>query len=252
MIESICFSDLHIAPYNVKDVAVVLQQITDDILDRLPEGIIILGDIGNFDSHNRKSDKFGTADIKEEKEAVKEVLCEYLFNPIYEYNEHQRNIKKKLYKPTVIIGLGNHDKAEYKWFKGLFEAISKRLRIPVVVNDDETLIEANGVYFKHTFDKGISGTMHSTCAGLLKDWHCSCVQGHRHVREIAEDSNLDGKKTFAICLPCATAERPDWARESSNKWDTGWLRLSWDDKSYHYEFMEYKEDDRVHDISETC
>lgn len=252
MVESICFSDLHISPDTVKDVEKVLTQITEDILDRLPEAIICVGDIGNWDSHNRKSENYKTADTNEEKAAVKKVLCDCLFKPLNDFNDIRRTQKRKLYKPTIIFCLGNHDKLEYHWFKTFFKAISERLRMPVYVNDDETLVEANGVYFKHTFDKGISGTAHTTCAGILKDLHCSCVQGHRHVREVAEDRDLDGKKIFAICLPCATADRPDWAKESSAKWDTGWLRLQWDDdKDYHYEFMEY-DDDRVFTVPETC
>ena len=73
------------------------------------------------------------------------------------------------------------------------------------------------------------------------------------MREVAEDRDLEGHKLFAICLPCATTERPDWAKESSEKWDIGWLRLQLDTcypfKEYHYEFMEY-DDDRVYALPE--
>lgn len=253
MRESICFSDLHISPDTVEDVAVVLRRITDDILDRLPEAIVCVGDIGAFDSHNKKSDKYKTADIHKEKEAIKNVLCEHFFKPLYEYNEHQREMKKRLYKPLIIFCLGNHDQLEHRWYESMFKAISDRLKIPVYVHDDETLVEIDGIYFKHTFEKGISGSAHTTCAGALKDLHCSCVQGHRHVREVAEDCDLSGKKIFSICLPCATTDRPDWACESSLKWDTGWLRLSWDTPNkYHYEFMEFVDDDRVFALPEAC
>lgn len=251
MYESICFSDLHISPDTVEDVAPVLQQITDDILDSFPDFVVCVGDIGTFDSHNRKSEKFNTSDVKEEKKAVKDVLCKYLFKPIAEFNNRKRQMKKRLYKPTFVFCLGNHDKQEFKWFLGLFQEISKRLKCRVFVYPEDETAYVAGIYFKHTFDKGISGTAHTTCAGLLKDTHCRCVQGHRHVREVAEDSYLNGEKVFAMCLPCATLERPRWAGEGTKKWDTGWLRLSWDFCGYHYEFMEY-DYDRIYTVPETC
>lgn len=249
-IESICFSDLHISPETAEDASEVLSQISEDILNRLPNVIVCVGDIGTFDSHNRKSATFATADVKEERKAVRDVLCDYLFKPIFDFNCLQKIHKKKLYKPLMIFCLGNHDKAEHKWFESFFKNVSERLKTTVHCFNEDQVIEVAGVWFKHTFDKGISGTAHTTCAGVLKDLHSCCVQGHRHVREIAEDRDLEGHKMFAICLPCATLNRPEWAGESSKKWDTGWLRLSWDSvKDYHYEFMEF-DYDRVFTIPE--
>ena len=251
--ELICFSDLHISPRTVKNVAEVLQQITEDILDRQPQAVVCVGDIGDFASHNRKSVEFKTADTKEELKAVKDVLCNYLFKPIADYNEHRRELKKKCYKPRFIFCLGNHDKLEHRWFESFFKEVSKRLRCPIEVVDEDAMgIADDLVYFKHTFDKGISGIAHTTCAGILKDLHATCIQGHRHVREVAEDRDLEGRKIIAICLPCATTDRPEWAAESAMKWDTGWLRFSYDlSRNFHYEFMEF-DDDRVFTMAETC
>ena len=253
--ELICFSDLHISPRTVKNVGEVLQQITADILDRQPYAVVCVGDIGDFASHNKKSAEFATADTKLERKAVKDVLCEYLFKPIAEYNDRKRALKKKCYKPVFYFCLGNHDRLEHRWLEGFFGEVAKRLNCRINVCDEETLVHFDDeVFFKHTFDKGISGIAHTTCAGILKDLHKTCVQGHRHVREVAEDRDLQGRKIIAICLPCATTDRPDWAAESAMKWDTGWLRLSYGyspDEDPHYEFMEF-DNDRIYALAETC
>lgn len=236
--EFICFSDLHISPTTREKSAYVLAHITEDILSRLPDAIVCVGDIGTFDSHNKKSDLFQTSEVEEERKSVADVLCTHLFKPLSDYNDRRREMKKKLYKPTILFCLGNHDKLEHRWFKGFFEAVSKRIGIDIIVADNKELVWVYDVCFSHTFDKGISGVAHTTCAGLLKDLHCSCVQGHRHVREVAEDRTLEGNKIFCICLPAATTDRPIWAYSGATKWDTGWLRLTTGGGEPHYEFME--------------
>lgn len=242
--ETICFSDLHISPKTVEGVGKVLTAIVEDILDRKPGAIICTGDIGEFSSHNRKSTEFKTADTNVEKKAVKDCLCNYLFKPIADYNNSKRALKKKLYRPDFFFLMGNHDKLEFHWYQKLFAEIAKRLHCRIDVNDEETVLNFDdNIFFKHTFMKGISGTPHTSCAGVLKDLHASCIHGHRHVREVAEDRDLKGNKITCICLPCATPYRPDWACESAQKWDTGWLRLSFDISGIkHYEFMEYEGD----------
>ena len=237
--EYICFSDLHISPTTVEESSYVLQYITEDILNRFPEVIVCVGDIGTFDSHNKKSELFGTSELKEERDSVVKVLSENFFKPLSDYNDSRRAMKKKLYRPIIMFMLGNHDKLEYKWFKSFFEKMSERIGFKIYVLDHKEIYESEDVWFAHTFDKGISGIAHTTCAGMLKDFHKSCIQGHRHVREVAEDRDLDGNKIFAICLPCATTSRPEWAYSGCSKWDTGWLRLSiTPGRDPHWEFME--------------
>jgi len=237
--EYICFSDLHISPTTVEESSFVLRHITEDILNRFPDVIVCVGDIGTFDSHNRKSELFGTSELKEERESIIKVLSENFFKPLSDYNDSRRAMKKKLYRPIIVFMLGNHDKLEYKWFQGFFEKMSERIKNCIYLFNNKDIFSSEGVSFSHTFDKGISGIAHTTCAGMLKDFHISCIQGHRHVREVAEDRDLEGHKIFGICLPCATVDRPEWAYSGCSKWDTGWLRLSIKPcKEPHWEFME--------------
>ena len=238
--EFICFSDVHISPATREKSATVLTHIVEDILSRLPDYVVCCGDIGTFDSHNRKSELFKISEVEAEKDSVKDVMCEYFFKPIQDYNDRRKAMKMKMYKPTMVFCLGNHDKYEHKWMKQFLEAVGERMRMDFIVADHKEIVEIDGVFFSHTFDKGISGIAHSTCEGLLKDLHRTCIQGHRHVREVAEDRTLNGEKIACFCLPAATADRPIWAYSGASKWDTGWLRLRTGGE-LHYEFMEVED-----------
>lgn len=238
--EFICFSDVHISPTTKEKSSIVLTHIVEDILSRLPDVIVCCGDIGTFDSHNRKSELFKISEVEAERDCVKEVMCEYFFKPIQEYNDRRRVLKQKLYRPLFVFCLGNHDKYEHKWMQQFLEAVGERMKMSFLVADHKEIVEIDGVFFSHTFDKGISGIAHSTCDGLLKDLHKTCVQGHRHVREVSEDRTLDGEKIACFCLPAATTDRPIWAYSGASKWDTGWLRLRTGGE-LHYEFMEVED-----------
>lgn len=232
--EYIVFGDLHISPETEQLVIPVLEKITADILLRKPRYVVCTGDVGDFKSTSRFTKNKGDFSTQNELNSVFEVLTKYFYKPLADYNRRKRKLKKKLYRPFIIFCIGNHDKDVADQLEDFYFK-HKTVSVPY-----RQAMCADGVSFSHAFEKGVSGTVHTSCAGILKDLHMSCVCGHQHVREVAEDRDISGNRLIALRCPCATLARPAWAGVGAAKWDTGWLRLSKDRwNNYHYEFMEF-------------
>lgn len=227
------FSDLHITPTGY-DTA-ILREISQVIRTSRPDYIVCTGDLGEFASQNRLVKDRGAFSVADELTVVMNYLDAYIFSPVKSIQKSQRAKKKKLYRPKIVMCLGNHDAP-------VSEALTKMLKglgATVVQHRDYIVLE--DILFSHTIDNGISGQACTTATQILQNTMMRSVSGHSHVRSIVEQRDSQGWKYFAIKMPCARLDTPEWTLQGSQKWDRGYLCLTVDTDSdwYHYSFREF-------------
>lgn len=227
------FSDLHITP-NGYDTT-ILREIASVISKAKPDYIVCTGDIGDFASQNRLVKDRGSFSVAEELTAVMNCLDSFIFGPIKDIQRRQKQNKKKMYKPDVVICLGNHDAP-------VAEALTTMLEDKAIVVQHRDFITLEDVCFSHTFDFGITGNPCSTTQQIIQNTYKRTVSGHSHVRSVTEQRDINGHKIFAIKMPCSTLSYPKWAGQSAFKWDRGYLCLTIDTASdwFHYSFREVR------------
>ena len=227
------FSDLHITPENYN--TAILKEISCVITKSKPDYIVCTGDCGEFASQNRLVKDRGLYSVADELTVVMNYLDSYIFAPVKRIQSRQRRAKKKVYKPTIVFCLGNHD----SYVSDALTPMLKGLGAIVVQHRDYIVLE--NIMFSHTIDKGISGQACVTSSEILQTTMMRSISGHSHVRSITEQRDSKGWKYFAIKLPCCTLNHPDWTIQGSNKWDRGYLCLTVDTESdwYRYCFREF-------------
>lgn len=227
------FSDLHITPKDY-DTA-ILKEISQVISKSRPDYIVCTGDCGEFASQNRFVKDRGSFSVADELTVVMNYLDSYIFGPVKRIQKRQRTSKKKLYKPTIVFCLGNHDAP-------VSDALTPMLRAEgAIVVQHRDYIVLEDILFSHTIDNGISGQACTTASQILQSTLMRSVSGHSHVRSVVEQRDSKGWKYFAIKMPCCTLNHPDWTIQGSQKWDRGYLCLTVDTASdwYYYSFREF-------------
>ena len=227
------FSDLHITPkgYN----PAILKEISSVITKSKPDYIVCTGDLGEFASQNRLVKDRGLFSVADELTVVMNYLDSFIFTPVKRIQNRQRGAKKKLYKPSIVFCLGNHDAPVEDALRPMLEALGAT----VVSHRDYIVLE--DILFSHTIDNGISGQACTTTQQILQSTLMRSVSGHSHVRGITEQRDSNGHKYFAIKMPCCTCNYPEWTIQGSKKWDRGylWLTVETDSDWYQYTFREY-------------
>lgn len=203
----------------------------------LPDYIVCTGDLGSFDSQNRLVRDRGNFSVADELTMVMTYIESYIVNTVRRIREEQRRSKKRMYRPRIVFCLGNHD----AYVTDALTPMLESLGIEVVQHRDYISLE--GILFSHTFDNGISGQACVTTKQILDNTLMRSVSGHSHVRSITEQRDANGHKVFAIKMPCATMSKPQWALQSSLKWDRGYLCLTVDTDSdwFQYTFREVQD-----------
>jgi hypothetical protein len=152
-----------------------------------------------------------------------------LLEPLFKYNDRARKNKDKLYKPRMVLTLGNHEN-----------------RINRVINEDrklEGLISTNdlpyqdwevvpflevecidGVAYSHFFTSGCMGRPITTAQALLTKKHMSCIAGHQQGRQIAYARRADGREMTAIISGSFYEHDEDYMDHQSNQvWKGCWM-----------------------------
>lgn len=228
------FSDLHITPKGYD--TTLLKEISSVILKYRPDYIICTGDVGDFASQNKLVKDRGIYSVADELTVAINYLDSYVFMPLTRLQKRQRANKKKIYKPRIVFCLGNHDAPVSTALTPMLEGLGAE------VIQYKRWINIDGVVFSHTFDNGISGYPCTDTKQILQNTLMRSISGHSHVRSITEQRDTEGNKIFAIKMPCANLEEPEWAGQSVKKWDRGYLCLTIDTDSdwFNYTFREHK------------
>lgn len=185
-----------------------------------PDYIIHLGDVADLDSQARLISNRGLYSLEEELKVVEHTL-EAFHNVFKDYNNKQRQNKKKMYRPHLVLTLGNHDvRNGITHIQELFESFGWSV-YPYL---EPVLIE--GITFVHCMHRGLSDSICTTAQELLENWHGNIVVGHGHHKDFFESFSMATRETItALRSPCFMSEVSNWAVQTNNKWSKGFTEI---------------------------
>ena len=126
-------------------------------------------------------------------------------SPILEEQSRQRKNKERVWKPRLILTLGNHEQRIPK-------AVESDAKLDGVMSIKDLKYEefgwevypflqpviVEGVAFCHYYPSGQLGRPTVSARAILNKMHMSCVAGHQQGRDIAYGKRADGKEITAI------------------------------------------------------
>lgn len=202
-----------------------LEHIGMYIVEKQPDVIVQLGDwadMPSLSSYDVGKKSFEGRRYTKDIEAV-QVAMGKLLTPLYFLQQRQYRDKKKIYKPRMVLTLGNHEE-----------------RINRAVNNDPKLeglidihdlgyegfgwevipflkpIVIEGVAFSHYFVTGTAGRAASTANAQLNKKHMSCVAGHQQGLQIATAHRADGVRLTSIIAGSCYTHNEEYMGEQGN------------------------------------
>tara|TARA_R110000868_G_scaffold385929_1_gene654023 strand:+ start:3699 stop:4472 length:774 start_codon:yes stop_codon:yes gene_type:complete len=215
------------------------------IVDYRPDVVVNIGDFADMPSlstHDIKGSKyFEGLRYKKDIRAVKKGM-ELLLHPLRELQRIQKTSKHKVYKPRMVLTLGNHEN-----------------RIERAVNNNPTLeglistrdldyekdwevygflkpIFIGGVGFSHYWPVGAMGRPAASPAAIINKLHMSCIAGHQQGKQIAYGKRADGKPICSIIAGSYYLHDEGYMDQLSNRHWRGLVMLN-DVKDGHFDEM---------------
>lgn len=202
-------------------------------VEKKPEVIVCLGDFADMpslSSYDQGKKSFEGKRYVKDIEAAKNAMSCFM-SPIVEFNAKAKKNKEKLYKPKLILTLGNHEH-----------------RISRAINDDPKLdgvlsvsdlgykelgwevhpfldvVVVDGVAYSHYFTSGLLGRPVTSAAACLAKKHQSCVMGHVQQRQIAYAQKADGTQMTAIFAGTCNMHEEEYLGPQGNSfWRGFWM-----------------------------
>ena len=177
------------------------------ICDYRPDVIVNIGDFADMPSlstHDLKGSKYFEGlrykkDIEVAKMAMKKLL-----KPLRDLQAKQRKNKEKVYKPRMLLTLGNHENR-------IDRAINNNPTLDGLISVEDLEYDkdwevypflhpvfVNGVGFNHYWPVGAMGRPAGSAAAIINKLHMSCVAGHQQGKQVAYGKRADGKPICAI------------------------------------------------------
>jgi hypothetical protein len=209
------------------------------IMDEMPDVIVNLGDhcdLPSLSSYDRGKRSFEGRRFARDCQAGWDAQ-DKLLTPMATFNDRQRRNAKRLYRPRMVMTLGNHeerinritnDTPELEGAIGVEDLGYEEFGWEV--SPYQVPVEIAGIHFNHCFATGVSGRPISGvnhARSLITKLHTSCVVGHSHMIDHAEQAKPDGTRIFGLVAGCYT--HPDmiegWNLATYHLWWRGVVML---------------------------
>jgi len=209
------------------------------IVDIQPDVIIDMGDfedMPSLSSYDKGKMSYEGRRYKRDLEAAHKAR-ELLNGPISEYNKRKKLNKERQYRPSKIALGGNH--FERRVTTAIELAPMLEGTISVRDNRCEDFgweyipflepITLDGFTYSHYFQG--NGTSNPIGMGkypaqvMLREKHTSCVMGHNHLFDVANDLNAREERIWAFSAGCYFDHWEDYAGRNNNRWWRGILVL---------------------------
>jgi hypothetical protein len=158
----------------------------------------------SLSSHDIKGSKyFEGLRYQKDIEAAKEGM-RLLLAPLRELQKTQKDTKHKVYKPRMVLTLGNHEQRIHRavnnnpMLEGLISTKDLEYEKDWEVHEFLRPVFINGVGFSHYWPVGAMGRPAASPAAIISKLHMSCVAGHQQGKSIAYGKRADGKPICAI------------------------------------------------------
>lgn len=208
------------------------------IVDEKPDVIVDIGDRADMPSlstYDKGTKGFEGRRYKEDIASV-HTANKLILKELHKLQDKQRDAKLKLYKPRLVMCLGNHEHR-------IVRAVNSTPELYGTLSYDDLGYEADGwevydfldhveiqgILFSHYFVSGVMsrpiGGVNAARSQILKT-HRSCVSGHSHLFDYAEDTDACGKKVQSLVCGVYVEENPPWnTTQAFDKWSSGIVLL---------------------------
>lgn len=155
---------------------------------------------------------------------VARLAMSILMTPIVDEQQRQRRNKEKVWKPRLILTLGNHEQRINK-------AINNDRKLEDLISVADLGYEAwgwevydfldpvnvDGIMYCHYFTSGVMGRPVTTAQALLTKKHMSCIAGHQQGKQIATAERADGTRITGIIAGSFYQHDEDYLYAQGNK-----------------------------------
>jgi hypothetical protein len=205
------------------------------IVDYRPDVVVNMGDFADMPSlstHDIKGSKyFEGLRYKKDVEVTKAAM-QVLLNPVKDLQLKQKRNKEKVYKPRMVMLLGNHENR-------IDRAVNNNPTLDGLISTKDLCYERdwevhpflhpvfiNGVGFNHYWPVGAMGRPASTAAAIINKLHMSCIAGHQQGKQVAYGKRADGKPICSIITGSYYLHDESYMDQLSNKHWRGLVMLN--------------------------
>ena len=177
------------------------------IVDYRPDVVVNGGDFADMpslSSHDVKGSKYFEGLRYKNDVAIVHKAMDMLLEPLRDLQRRQRQNKEKVYKPRLVMTLGNHenriDRAvnNNPTLEGLISTGDLNYERDWEVHPFLHPVFIGGVGFSHYWPVGAMGRPASSAAVIVNKLHMSCIAGHQQGKQVAYGKRADGTAITAI------------------------------------------------------
>jgi len=182
-----------------------LTRIGQYMVEKKPEVVVHLGDFVDMESLSSydvgKKSFEGKRYVKDIEAARQAMDC--LLGPLREFNAKAKKNKEKLYRPRLVLTLGNHEQRISRAVENdpKLEGLIKYEDLPYKdweVHDFLKPVFINGIAYSHFFPTGVMGRPATTASAMVSRLHMSCIAGHQQGKQVAYGKRPDGSTITCI------------------------------------------------------
>jgi hypothetical protein len=196
------------------------------ICEYKPNVVVCLGDFADMpslSSHDKAGSKYFEglrykADIEVAKGAMSMLL-----KPLNDLQSTQKRNKEKVYKPRMVMLLGNHENR-------IDRAVNNSPVLEGLISTKDLEYERHwethgflhpvfidGVGYNHYWPVGAMGRPASSASAIISKLHMSCVAGHQQGKQVAYGKRADGVPLCAIIAGSYYLHNEHYMDSLSNK-----------------------------------
>ena len=205
------------------------------ICDYQPDVVVNIGDFADMPSlstHDVRGSKyFEGLRYKKDVAATKAAMAK-LLAPLREMQQTQKKTKHKVYKPRMVMTLGNHENR-------IDRAVNNNPTLEGLISTEDLGYEKdwevhkflhpvfiNGVGFNHYWPVGAMGRPAASPQAIINKLHMSCFAGHQQGKQIAYGKRADGGSICAVIAGSFYMHDEDYMDQLSNRHWRGLVMLN--------------------------
>lgn len=205
------------------------------ICDYRPDVVVNLGDFADMpslSSHDIKGSKYFEGLRYKKDVEVTKIAMQEMLKPLRELQQTQKANKHKVYKPRMVMLLGNHenriDRAvnNSPTLEGLISTKDLGYEKDWEVNEFLHPVFINGVGFNHYWPVGAMGRPAASSTAIINKLHMSCIAGHQQGKQVSYGKRADGKSITSIIVGSYYLHDESYMDQLSNKHWRGLLVLN--------------------------
>lgn len=203
------------------------------IVDKQPDVVVQIGDFADMPSLSSYDVGKKAFEGRRYSDDVRSVIHaqQHLLEPLWGLQKEQARQKKKVYKPRLVMTLGNHDER-------INRAVNNDPKLDGVLSINDLLYEdfgwethpflsvvnIAGVCFSHYFTSGVAGRPVTSPNALITKKHVSCVMGHVQQDGIASQYTAQGKRITGLFAGACYLHDEDYMGPQGNvHWRGVWM-----------------------------